>query len=31
LSTTDDFIGLCKFDKLVSNDYLLMHCKLNFT
>jgi len=30
LSTTD-FTSLHRFDKSASNDYLLVHCKLNFT
>ena len=30
-SSTTDFNSLRKFDKSVSNDYLLMYCKLNFT
>jgi len=30
LSTTD-FTSLHRFDKFVSNDYLLVYCKLNFT
>jgi len=30
-SSTTDFTSLRKFDKSVSNDYLSMYCKLNFT